>query len=136
MQLQLEILETKSKRKGESCISFSRKTGVICVSSTAAKELHLKDGDRMAVAKDPSNEKDWYLIVFKDKTSSSGIVVRAYGKSGAVALNCVGFAVAFLDQFCERDTKLIKVPLATVPNEILDGKAQAYAILTKALDNA
>lgn len=135
MELELEILENKSQRKGESCIGFTRKTGVISVSSTASKALKLKEGDRLAIAKDPKNEKDWYLIVFKNDTDPKGITCRSYGDSGSMVINCSAFSQAFMDQFCSRDDKSVKVPIGLNPNEILSGRAQAYAILTKALES-
>ena len=133
MELQLEILETKAQRRGESTISFARKSGTVTLSTQFCRDAKVKHGDRMALAKDPQKEKDWYLVIFNNDNDPKGVPSRRPDEAGCM-FNCGAFVHAFMDQFASKDDKSIRVPLATAPNEILNGRAKAFAILTKALE--
>lgn len=133
MELQLEILEIKVQRRGESSISFARKSGTVTVSTQFCRDNKVKNGDRMAIAKDPKREKDWYLVIFKNDNDPKGVPSRRPDDQGAM-FNCGHMVHAFMDQFSSREDKSIRVPLATAANPILEGRANAHAILTKALE--
>ena len=133
MELQLEIIEAQTTRKGESSITFNRKSGTISLSTTFCREVKVDDRARMAIAKDPKREKDWYLVIFSKDNDPKGIQSRRKDETGSI-FNCSTMAHAFMDVFCLREEKSIKVPLGLVWNPILDGRAKAYPILTKALE--
>lgn len=133
MELQLEILESKTHRKGDATISFSKKSGLITLSSEATRKMLLEDGAKIAIAKDPNREKDWYVVVFTNKNDPKGIPGRLKDEKQGLCLNCSSFVHSFLGAFGKEDETIIKVPIATVATPILEGRANAYAILTKAI---
>lgn len=133
MELQLEILETKAQRRGESSISFARKSGTVTASTQFCREAKVKHGDRMAIAKDPKRDKDWYLVIFKNDNDPKGVPSRRPDDQASM-FNCGAMVHAFMDEFASKEDKSIRVPLATAANPILEGRANAYAILTKALE--
>jgi len=134
MELELEILERTSTRKGEPSIHLARKTGVISISHEFAEAANLYPGNAVAMAVDPKREKDWYLIVFKNDNDPKGIPVRAKVNTKGLMFNSSSWAQRFIDQFGKEEQPSIRVALGKGATEILDGRAKAYPILTKTLE--
>jgi hypothetical protein len=134
MELELEILQPKSHRKGSPTISVSL-TGLVSISAAATHTIGIEDGTLSAIAKDKKNTDDWYLILFREK-DAPGIPLRN-NKNGGSCINSFNYVKEFFGHFQDNihDEKSIRLPLATKGTEILEGKATAYAIITKALSN-
>jgi hypothetical protein len=134
MELELEILERTSARRGESTIHLAAKSGMITLSGDFCKAAGIKIGDVAALAKDPKREKDWYLVIFSNPKDPRGITIREKHNTTSLVFNSAAWAQLFIDQFGKKDQASIRVAMATAPNEIMGGKAKAFAILTKTLE--
>ncbi len=134
MELQLEILERTSARRGESTIHLAAKSGMITLSADFCKAAKINPGDAAAIAKDPNREKDWYLVILSDSEDARGIKIREKQNTTSLVFNSAAWAQQFINQFGKEDQPSIRVAMGTVPTEILGGKAKAFAILTKSLE--
>lgn len=134
MELELEILEKKSARRGEPTIHFARKTGVITLSQDFAEASNLLPENAVALAKDPKREKDWYLIIFNNNNDPKGIQVRLKHNTKGLMFNSSSWAQKFMDQFAKAEEGSLRVAIGKGFTEILGGTAKAYPILTKTLE--
>jgi hypothetical protein len=135
MELELEILERTSARRGESTIHLAGKSGMITLSADFCRAAGVKPGDAAAIAKDPKREKDWYVVIFSDPKDARGIQIREKQNTTSLVFNSAAWAQQFIDQFGKKDQASIRVAMGTAPTEILGGKAKAFAILTKSLES-
>lgn len=72
------IENSKVDRSGERLCRVNRKTGVISFSGELAKCLELKAGDRVQLANDEENKKNWFIC----KTDSeAGFIVTGKDKT-------------------------------------------------------
>ena len=67
------------ERVGKKSIRFSRDTGSIYLSTKLTKDLNIKSGDRLELANDESNAKEWYL---RKTTEEQGFPLQI-NKSGS-----------------------------------------------------
>lgn len=134
MELELEILEKKVIRKGESSIHIARKTGLISLSREFSRIAHLEEGSSIALAKDPKREKDWYVVVFISNSDPKGIPGRIKSSSTGLVINSSSWAHQFMNQFAKTDQGSIRVPMGKEYTVVLGGRAKAYPILTKTLE--
>jgi len=133
--MDLHIIKSKSVRAGKPTITFGAK-GLITISSAAVNAIGIKDGQSVALAYDKKRDQDWYLIIYKEEEPSSPNIrdIKKGKETASFAFNCSSYTQSFMDRFGGGDGS-VKVPLATVGEPILEGKAMAYAVITKALNN-
>lgn len=99
--------------------------GVITLNSKACEILHLQIGDQVAIAQDPENTEDWYII----PGLSSGFKLRGTGKgSTQLAFNCVKLTKEFLAAFDLKSNIKLEIVKTPVKHETL---GDIWLILTK-----
>lgn len=96
--MKLKIFDTDSqfsRPESPASIHFNGK-GVITLSSSAVEVMQLSLNDTIAIAQDPENREDWYIL----KNMENGFKLRATGKGAKqLAFNCVKLVKEFLAAF-------------------------------------
>lgn len=133
--MELEFIPAKRPRTGKPYMLFS-KTGLITVSPKSVEDHGITDRHFLNVARDKGRPQDWYLVISEEE-SLGGIAVRKKhpsNKQKGIIFNCSSWSKQFISEFGNGE-KSVSVPLAVEGEEIMDGRAKAVAIITKALDN-
>lgn len=112
--------QTRSGRIGERTVNMNLKTGCISFSSLASKELSLKVGSKLVLAK--AKDKSWYLgLVNEDNDSAFSL-----GKnSNALLFRSIGLVRKVLEEF--KKQKTIKFLIAKEGKEV--DKTMWYQII-------
>jgi ABC-type metal ion transport system substrate-binding protein len=116
-------INASRRRLGQSTITFSPKGGIF-FSKEAAKKLKLKSGDKISIAQDEKNVKNWYLFLDKN-----GIEIKLQSNGH---LKCYSVLICEDIRACVKDIneeKSIAMMLVDEPVYFMD-KIKYFPIIT------
>lgn len=119
-----------SRPESPASIHFNAK-GIITLNTKAVEIMQLSVSDQIAIAQDPDNKEDWYIL----KNMESGFKLRAIGKgSKQLAFNCVKLVKEFQAAFELKSSISLQIKQQPIQHE---NYGDMWLILTqKAKDQA
>ena len=85
MALKIYNASASKARSGKATVNIAPKSGLISISKAAAEIMKIKAKDKLILAQDDQNPKDWYLAIHDSGFSARGDDGRLFFNSCAIA---------------------------------------------------
>lgn len=90
--MKLKAFQSTNQRLGRPIIRFSKKTGTITITKSAALKMELSSDDKVKFFQDEDSPKDWYVSFEKE----NGLSIRTLKDSGGYIFNNSGLKNEFV----------------------------------------